>query len=307
MTDAKEFQDRLLSLGLARVSEAAALASARLIGRGDEKAAERSLLGGLAGSSLYVIGGRSSVGKTALACTIARAACEYERTKRALVFSLEMPRRELVARWVAGLSGINSRSILDKSVDVNAPAFVDALARFDRWPLSVDASERLTIGELCARATVAHATRPLSLILVDYVQLVRPNPGKANASREREVAEISGELKALAKALDVPVVALAQLNRDSEKRDDKRPRLADLRESDAIVHDADAVALLYREWLYDKSASPESAEIIVAKNRSGECGTVKARYLAPLCTFADEDDRRPAFEVHEGGAEGEVY
>lgn len=248
-----------------------------------------SLLGGLYGGKLYVIGGRSSVGKTAAACTVTRSACEWDPHRRPYFFSLEMLRRELAVRWLAGLSGLDSRAIERRTIEPTDPRLVQALQRFSRWPLVVDDTERLTIGDLCARATVAHSIHPLSLVMVDYVQLVRPSASSRQQSREREVAEISGELKALSKTLDVPVVALAQLNRESDKRQDKRPMLSDLRESDAIVHDADAVLLLYREHLYDKSVSPEKAEAIIAKNRGGDCGTVELRYLANQVLFTDAE------------------
>ena len=248
-----------------------------------------SLLGGLYGGKFYVIGGRSSVGKTAAACTVTRSACEWDASRRPYFFSLEMLRRELAVRWLAGLSGLDSRAIERRTVAPSHPSLLSALQRFSRWPLVVDDTERLTIGDLCARATVAHSIHPLSLVMVDYVQLVRPSTSSRQQSREREVAEISGELKALSKTLDVPVVALAQLNREGDKQQDKRPILSDLSESDAIVHDADAVVLLHREHLYDKSVSPEKAEAIVAKNRGGVCGTVELRYLANQVLFADAE------------------
>jgi replicative DNA helicase len=246
------------------------------------------LLGGLQGGKLYIIGGRSSVGKTAFVCTVTRSACEWVPDKRAHFFSLEMKRRSLAIRWLAGLSNLDSRAIERRVIPTTNPALTRALQTFSRWPLTVDDADRLTIGELCARATVAHSITPLSVVVVDYVQLVKPSATARNQSREREVAEISAELKSLSKSLDVPVVALAQLNRDGEKRSDHKPQLSDLRESDAIVHDADAVTLLYREYLYDKSVSPEKALAIVAKNRDGDCGEVELRYRANQVLFTDE-------------------
>ena len=245
------------------------------------------LLGGLQGGKLYIIGGRSSVGKTAFVCTTTRSACEWAPKKRVQFFSLEMKRRSLAIRWLAGLSGLDSRAIERRTVSTTHPDLSRALQTFSRWPLTVDDADRLTIGELRARATVAHSIAPLSLVVVDYVQLVKSSSTARNQSREREVAEISAELKSLSKELDVPVVALAQLNRDGEKRADHKPQLSDLRESDAIVHDADAVVLLFREYLYDKSVSPEKALAIVAKNRDGDCGETELRYLASQTLFVD--------------------
>jgi len=257
-----------------------------------------SMLGGLVGGKLYTIGGRSSVGKTAFVCKVARSACEWSPSKRALFFSLEMLRRSLAIRWLAGLSGLDSRAIERRVIPTSHPELTRALQTFSRWPLVVDDADSLTIGELAARATVAHSIAPLSVVIVDYVQLVKPSATAKNQSREREVAEISAELKRLSKALDVPVVALAQLNKDADKRQDKRPILGDLRESDAITHDSDAVVLLHREWLYDKSVSPEKALAIVAKNRDGDCGEVELRYLANQVLFADaEGDEGRAAEV----------
>ena len=248
-----------------------------------------AMLGGLVGGKLYTIGGRSSVGKTAFVCKVARSACEWSPKKRTLFFSLEMLRRSLAIRWIAGLSGLDSRAIERRLIPTNNEELSRAMQTFSRWPLVVDDADSLTIGELAARATVAHSIAPLSVVIVDYVQLVKPSATARNQSREREVAEISAELKRLSKALDVPVVALAQLNKDADRRQDKRPILGDLRESDAITHDSDAVVLLHREWLYDKSVSPEKALAIVAKNRDGDCGEVELRYRANQVLFADAE------------------
>jgi replicative DNA helicase len=252
-----------------------------------------AVLGGLSGGKLYIIGGRSSVGKTAFVCTVTRSACEWQPNKRALFFSLEMLRRSLAVRWIAGLSGLDSRAIERRVIPTSHPALSAALQAFSRWPLLVDDTAGLSIGELCARATVAHSIAPLSVIVVDYLQLVKPSANARNQSREREVAEISASLKQLSKQLDVPVVALAQLNRDADKRQDKRPVIGDLRESDAITHDSDAVVLLHREWLYDKSVSPEKALAIVAKQRDGECGEVELRYLGAQVRFLDAEGDEP--------------
>lgn len=260
-----------------------------------------SMLGGLVGGRLYTIGGRSSVGKTAFVCKVARSACEWSPKKRALFFSLEMLRRSLAIRWLAGLSGLDSRAIERRVIPTTRPELTRALQTFSRWPLLVDDADSLTIGELCARATVAHSIAPLSVVIVDYLQLVRPSTTAKNQSREREVAEISSELKKLSKSLDVPVVVLAQLNKDADKRQDKRPIGGDLRESDAIYHDSDSVVLLHREWLYDKSVSPEKALAIVAKNRDGDCGEVELKYLANQVLFTDADGDEHSTEH---GAEG---
>lgn len=266
------------------------------------------VLGGMRAGRLYVVAGRAAMGKTAFAGTLTRAACEWDASRRVLFFSLEMQREELGTRWLAGLAGLDSRRIERRTLDDDATTrLTHASERFARWPLVIEDDGALTIADLCARAAVAHAVQPLSLVVVDYLQLIKGSDTRRYESREREVAEISRSLKQLSKDLSVPVVALAQLNRDVEKRAEKRPGAADLRESGAIEQDADAVMLLYRPGVYDPSVDKGVAEVIVAKNRGGETDTVQCRYVPHETRFMDcEHDAPPVAEYEPEPHESEV-
>jgi replicative DNA helicase len=156
-------------------------------------------------------------------------------------------------------------------------------------PLLIDDTEDLTLWQMRSRAIAAKAQHPnLGLIVVDYLQLVRADLDNRNANREQEVSVISRAGKALSKQLDCTLLMLAQLNRACEARSDKRPMMSDLRESGAIEQDADVVTFLYRDEVYNKS-TPDAgvAEVLVAKNRSGVCGTVRTKFDARFTRFAD--------------------
>lgn len=239
-----------------------------------------SLLSGMRAGQLIVIAGRPAMGKSVVGADIARHAALRESAP-VLFCSLEMSGEELAERLVAAEAGANLAWFKgDGSVpDDQISKVVAAAGRIAGAPLFIDPGSDTTITKLRARArrlAAQHRSKGgLGLIVVDYLQLM-PGAGRTE-SREREIAEISRGLKLLAKDLACPVVALAQLNRNNESRQDKRPLLSDLRESGAIEADADVVILLHREDYYD-TASPRVGEIdlIVAKNRSGRCDTVTA-------------------------------
>lgn len=240
------------------------------------------LLGGLRAGQLDVIGARPSVGKTALAFGIALHVAVHEGP--VLFLSAEMSRLELALRTFAG-GGVPSERLLAGRLD--ALDFERLEARRDQLGavrLMIDDSPGTlsTIEETAARQ---QANGGLALVGVDYLQLIPT--GSTRERRELEVAEVSRGLKMLARNLGVPVVAVAQLNRGLELRGDKRPMLADLRDSGQVEQDADVVILLHRPAVYDLDADPAAAELIVAKHRSGPTGVVHLIWLPQRMRFVD--------------------
>jgi replicative DNA helicase len=229
--------------------------------------------GGLRGGDLVIIAGRPSMGKTTLAVNIAEyAACNPQSRATVAIFSMEMPSEQVVTRMLASighvpLNGIRSGQISDDDwVRITA-----ATSQLSEAKIFIDESAALTPTELRARARRIKREHNLGLVIVDYMQLMQVPGTKEN--RATEIAEISRGLKALAKELDVPVIALSQLNRGVEQRQEKKPVMSDLRESGAIEQDADMILLIYREEVYDKNTTKKGmAEIDLAKHRNGETG-----------------------------------
>jgi replicative DNA helicase len=294
------------------------------------------LLGGLHRSDLVVLAGRPSMGKTALATNIGfNAARAYRANKTpdgrtvgedgAVVgfFSLEMSAEQLATRILAEESGIPSNNIRKGEVsNEDFDRFVQASQRLSSVPFFIDDTPALTISGLRTRARRLLRQQGLDLIIVDYLQLIRGGgEGRGQENRVQEISEITRGLKTLAKELEVPVLALSQLSRAVEARDDKRPMLSDLRESGSIEQDADVVMFVYREEYYlsrsEPSQRPEEtiekfgdrhdrwkerceqvyglAEIIVAKQRHGPIGPVKLRFAHETTRFDNfmSDDRLP--------------
>ena len=277
------------------------------------------LLGGLQPSELVILASRPSMGKTALGTNIAfNAAKAYreekgkdgrqERKKGAVVgfFSLEMSAEELATRILAEQTGVSSHRIRRGEVSGDDfPRFVRVSQELYYLPLYIDDSADLNIAALRSRSRRLHRQHRLSLIIVDYVQLLRPASGQRPENRVQELSEITRSLKALAKDLNVPVLALAQLSRKVEEREDKRPQLADLRESGSIEQDADVVMFLYREEYYLARQEPphgtdkwdewkkkiepvyKKAEVIVAKQRHGPIGKVELHFEPEMTRFSD--------------------
>jgi replicative DNA helicase len=238
-------------------------------------------------AELIIIAGRPSMGKTALGLNIAEHMAIAESEPRpVLFFSLEMSRRQVAQRILCSQAGVDAHVLRrGKHSAIDMQELQRAAARADGKPLFVDDTASLTITELRARARVAHRKHGIRAVFVDYLQLMHA-PG--NESRQQEVASISRGLKALAKELNIPVIAMAQLNRGVEDRSNNRPRMSDLRESGAIEQDADVILLLHREAYYKvgqgaaaeaSTAEEESkAELIIAKQRNGPVGTVDLRF-----------------------------
>jgi len=248
------------------------------------------LTSGLQPSDLIVVAGRPSMGKTALCLNIAQGAAGIHKLPVA-IFSLEMAKEQLVTRMLCSEARIDAHRLRSGFLsDTDWPKLTRAAGHLSESPIYIDDSPAISVMEMRAKARRLKADKDLKLIIIDYMQLMR---GRARIdSREQEISEISRSLKALAKELAIPVVALSQLNRAVENRQDKRPLLADLRESGAIEQDADVIIFIYRDEFYNK-ASPEKgvAEIIVGKQRNGPVGTRKLTWLDKYTRFEDMSER----------------
>ncbi|MDI9409152.1 MAG: replicative DNA helicase [Candidatus Pacebacteria bacterium] len=279
------------------------------------------LLGGLKKSDLVIIAGRPSMGKTALVTNIAFniASTIGEEDKPNLVgfFSLEMSAEQLSTRILAEQMGISSDKIQRGELQAHEfESLTDIVANLEQLPLFIDDTPALSVSGLRTRARrLARQNKGnLALIVVDYLQLLQ---GSKTENRVQEISEITRGLKALAKELSVPVVALSQLSREVEKRDDKRPQLADLRDSGTIEQDADVVAFVYREEYYLDRSEPSSsdtvkyekwqaararahnrAEIIIAKQRHGPIGKVELNFEGATTRFSDIESKE---DYHYGG------
>jgi replicative DNA helicase len=243
---------------------------------------------GLQNSDLIIVAGRPSMGKTALALNVAQHAA-LETQIPVAIFSLEMSKEQLAFRMLASEARVDSQRMRKGFLgETDWPKLTAAAGRLSEAPLFIDDTPAITVLEMKAKSRRLKAERDLGLIVVDYIQLMRSS-GNTN-SREQEISEISRSLKALAKELKVPVIALSQLNRQVETRPggNKRPQMSDLRESGAIEQDADVIIFIYRDEVYNKSDdNPEkgTAEIIIGKQRNGPTGPVKLAFLDRFTTF----------------------
>lgn len=243
------------------------------------------LTAGFQPSDLIVIAGRPSMGKTALCLNIATHAAFGGHG--VAVFSLEMAKEQLVLRMLCSEARIDHSKVRSGYLaDREFPALVMAAGRLAETPIYIDDTPAISVLELRAKARrlVRDRDKKIGLIIVDYLQLMRGSGGAPN--REQEISEISRSMKALAKELNIPVIAVSQLNRRVEDRGDKRPMMADLRESGAIEQDADVIAFVYREVVYNENVDdPNRAEIIVGKQRNGPTGTVRLAFFREFTRF----------------------
>ena len=283
-------------------------------------------MGGLQRSDLVILAGRPGMGKTALATNIAfNIARVYQGEKQpdgtvktvngGIVgfFSLEMSAEQLATRIIAEQSGVPSFKIRRGSItEADFYKITEAAREMQAMPFHIDQTGGISIAQLAARARRLKRQRGLDVLVVDYIQLLSGSSKKGD-SRVQEVTEITTGLKALAKELDVPILALSQLSRQVESRDDKRPQLSDLRESGSIEQDADVVMFVFREEYYLKNKEPKmgtpeymtwqdemarihgKAEVIIGKQRHGPTGTVQLAFQADVTRFADlaDEDRLP--------------
>lgn len=272
-----------------------------------------SRLGGLHKQDLVIIAGRPSMGKTALATNIAFHAAKNIQKKElkstVAFFSLEMSSEQLSTRILSEQSKIRSNDIRKGKVsEKEFEQFIETSKNIYELPLYIDETPAITIAALSNRARRIKRLFGLDLIIVDYIQLMRTG-GKKDWGRVQEISEITQGLKALAKELDVPVLALSQLSRQVEQRDDKKPQLSDLRESGSIEQDADVVMFVYREAYYLERKEPtmgsiehsewqqkmdevsQLAEIMIGKQRHGPTGNVKVQFEAIYTKFKDLDSQ----------------
>ncbi|HVX19059.1 MAG TPA: replicative DNA helicase [Acidimicrobiales bacterium] len=246
-----------------------------------------SLLSGLQPNALVVVGARPAMGKTSFALGMASHAALHAR-RPVLFFSLEMSRIELSQRLLCSEARVDSQRIRNgKLDDTDWTKITHAVGRLGDAPIWIDDNPNVSLMEIRGKARrLKSRVGDLGMVVVDYIQLMT---GRAGAeSRQVEVAELSRGLKILARELEVPVVALAQLNRGLEQRADKRPMLSDLRESGSLEQDADVVMFLYRDEVYN-AESPDrgTAEVLVAKHRSGPTGSVRLAFLSHYTRFAN--------------------
>jgi replicative DNA helicase len=276
------------------------------------------LLGGLHPSDLLILAGRPSMGKTALAMNIAYNAAAAlgrededahqrgEKPRSVGFFSLEMSAEQLAMRLMATVTNISSHKI--QRGDLTQEEFqrlVEGTHQMNALPMHIDDTPALSIAALRSRARRLKRVHNVSVLVIDYLQLLRPSSTNSQANRVQEVSEITQGLKAIAKELDIPVIALSQLSRAVEQREDKRPQLADLRESGSIEQDADIVMFVFREEYYvqrqqPREGTPEHAEwqakmekvhgladVIVAKHRNGPVDTVTLQFKSEATLFHD--------------------
>lgn len=243
-----------------------------------------NLTSGLQKSDMVIIAGRPSMGKTSFAVNIA----EHAAIKHKLhvgIFSLEMPSEQLVMRMLSSLGRIDQHKVrTGKLDDDDWPRLTSAVGILAEAPLYIDDSPALTPTELRARARRLKREHGLDLLVIDYLQLLQTSGPREN--RVTEISEISRSLKAMAKELQVPVIALSQLNRSLEQRPNKRPVMSDLRESGAIEQDADLICFIYRDEVYNEDSPDKgTAEIIIAKQRNGPIGTLRVTFLGQYTRF----------------------
>lgn len=237
-------------------------------------------IGGLQPQKFIVIAGRPGTGKTALVINIAWFLAVHE-WKRVGVFSLEMGATELGHRMASGDARVNLQRVQSARLDASEWERVySSLRLLSQSRMFIDDRGSLSIDELVAVAKVQHAIEPLDALMVDYIQLMDGRRGKRGGAdnRQEEISQITRGLKSLSMELGIPVIGLAQLNRDLEKRTDKRPQLSDLRESGTLEQDADAVLMLYRDSLYTAGADPNVAELLIRKQRNGPTGMIPLRW-----------------------------
>lgn len=242
---------------------------------------------GLQPGDLLILAARPGMGKTALALNLATNAAMMGKHSVA-VFSLEMPTVQLAGRILASEARVDGERMRTGHLsDGDIDRLLQAVKRMNQLPVFIDDTPSLSIMECrskCRRLAADRTLPPLGLVVVDYLQLMK---GRANVkSREQEISEISRNLKALAKELSVPVMALSQLNRSVESRPNKRPQLSDLRESGAIEQDADIIMFVYRDEYYNEDSEDRGvAELIIGKNRSGSTGTCRLKFFKQWTRF----------------------
>ncbi|MEY2841923.1 MAG: replicative helicase, partial [Actinomycetota bacterium] len=244
-----------------------------------------SLTNGLHPGNMIVVAARPAVGKSTLGLDIARSAAIHNGDC-SVIFSLEMSRSEITMRMLSAEARVSLNNIRSGTLsDDEWARLARRMGEINDAPLFIDDSPNLSMMEIRAKARRLKQRHDLKLVVIDYLQLM--SSGKKVENRQQEVSEFSRQLKLLAKELNVPVIAISQLNRSPEQRSDKKPMLSDLRESGSIEQDADVVILLHRDDLYDPQNRSGEADLIVAKHRNGPTKTVTVASLLHFAKFAD--------------------
>lgn len=245
-------------------------------------------LSGMQPSDLILVAARPSMGKTAFVLNIAQYVA-FKKNKGVAIFSLEMSKEQLVNRLFALESQVDSQALRTGNLkDSDWEKLIEGAGIIGKSNLIIDDTPGISVSELRSKCRKYKLEHNIELVIIDYLQLMTGSVGGRSESRQQEISEISRSLKALARELNVPVVALSQLSRAVESRPDKRPMLSDLRESGAIEQDADVVMFIYRDEYYNKdSEKKKQAEIIIAKQRNGPIGTVDLAWLADYTKFAN--------------------
>ncbi|OEY86741.1 replicative DNA helicase [Wolbachia pipientis] len=273
------------------------------------------LLGGLQKSDLLILAARPSMGKTAMALNIALNACKvlhtnFDGQRYIAFFSLEMSAEQLTARLITIESGISYyKALTGKISDFELHEFINTSTKLSSLPFIIDDTPALSINALRTRIRLLYQLYNIEAVFIDYLQLIRGTTKRSSENRVQEISEVTQGLKAIAKELNIPVVALSQLSRSVEQRDDKKPQLADLRDSGSIEQDADIVMFLYREEYYELRKQPSEgsnkhrewqekmekirniAELMIAKQRNGPIGSIKLYFDSNRGVFKDYTER----------------
>ena len=246
-------------------------------------------MSGLQPSDLILIAARPSMGKTAFVLNITDYIA-VRRQKTCLIFSLEMSKEQLVNRMLSMESNVDSQKLRTGTLtDSDWDAVVEGVGIIGGSKLIIDDTPGISISELRSKCRKMKLEYGLSIVIIDYLQLMSGSNSRKNESRQQEISEISRSLKGLARELNVPVLALSQLSRAVEQRTDKRPMLSDLRESGAIEQDADVCMFIYRDDYYNHDTEDKNiAEIIIAKQRNGPIGTVRLAWMPQYTRFGNE-------------------
>ncbi|WP_088188685.1 replicative DNA helicase [Desulfosporosinus sp. FKA] len=239
-------------------------------------------------SDLVIIAARPSMGKTALVLNMAQNAAVRANVPVA-IFSLEMSKEQLVQRMLCGEAMVDQQRVRTGDLlDADWPKLTRAVGPLSEAPIFIDDTVGISLAELRSKARRLKTEHDLGIVIIDYLQLL--TVGKRTESRQQEVAQISRSLKGLARELKVPVIALSQLNRGVEQRQDKRPLMSDLLESGAIEADADVISFIYRDEYYNQESEKKGiAELIIAKHRNGPVGTVELGFLKEFTKFVNLD------------------
>lgn len=252
-------------------------------------------------NDLIIVAARPSVGKTAFALNIAQNVA-IKTNENVAIFSLEMGAQQLVMRMLCAEGNIDAQRLrTGKLEETDWQKLTMAMGSLSNAGIYIDDTPGVRINEIRSKCRRLQQERGLGMILIDYLQLIQGNSSKGSENRQQEVSEISRTLKAIARELQVPVIALSQLSRGVESRQDKRPMMSDIRESGSIEQDADIVAFLYRDDYYDKESEKQNIiEIIIAKQRNGPVGTVELAFVKEYNKFVNLDRRHDERDMPPG-------